>query len=119
MQTVSGRTAGTAGVTGRGPAPRGRCYGHQPRLRPVLHAGKTLEERIASGEFGDTGGSTKEKITRPVRKMLAQEPTGFGEHPPPQLAIVLAPARPACRLWVRWPRLHVGAVKARADGGTT
>jgi hypothetical protein len=37
-----------------------------------------LEARIASGEFTDTG-STKEKITRPLRKALAEEPTGVGE----------------------------------------
>jgi hypothetical protein len=37
-----------------------------------------LEARIMSGEFTDTG-STKEKITRPIRKALADEPTGVGE----------------------------------------
>ena len=40
--------------------------------------GENLEDRIASGEFTDTG-STKERLTRPVRKVLAQDPSGFGE----------------------------------------
>lgn len=40
--------------------------------------GENLEERIASGEFDDSG-STKEKITRPVRKLLAKDPLGPGE----------------------------------------
>ena len=37
----------------------------------------SLDERIASGEFDDSG-STKEKITRPLRKALAKEPFGVG-----------------------------------------
>lgn len=37
-----------------------------------------LSERILSGEFTDSG-STKEKLTRPVRKLLAQDPVGIGE----------------------------------------
>ena len=37
----------------------------------------SLDERIASGEFDDSG-STKEKMTRPLRKMLAKEPLGIG-----------------------------------------
>jgi len=37
----------------------------------------SLNERIASGEFDDSG-STKEKMTRPLRKMLAKEPFGIG-----------------------------------------
>jgi hypothetical protein len=37
-----------------------------------------LSERILSGEFTDSG-STKEKLTRPVRKLLAQDPVGVGE----------------------------------------
>jgi hypothetical protein len=37
-----------------------------------------LGNRILSGEFTDSG-STKEKLTRPVRKFLAQDPTGIGE----------------------------------------
>jgi beta-ring hydroxylase len=41
-------------------------------------AGEDLDSRIASGEFSDAG-STKEKVTRPVRKALAQDPTGVGE----------------------------------------
>lgn len=38
-----------------------------------------LEARIMSGEFTDAG-STKEKMTRPLRKALADEPTGVGEN---------------------------------------
>lgn len=37
-----------------------------------------LQKRILSGEFTDSG-STKEKLTRPVRKILAQDPVGVGE----------------------------------------
>ncbi len=37
----------------------------------------SLEERIASGEFTDAG-STKERLTRPLRRALAADPTGLG-----------------------------------------
>lgn len=40
--------------------------------------GNSLEDRIASGEFSDNG-STKEKLTRPIRKILAQDPIGAGK----------------------------------------
>jgi hypothetical protein len=40
--------------------------------------GENLDQRILSGEFTDAG-STKEKLTRPVRKLLAQDPVGAGE----------------------------------------
>lgn len=46
-----------------------------------------LSERILSGEFTDSG-STKEKLTRPVRKLLAQDPVGIGR----LMALVLARA---------------------------
>eukprot|EP00798_Chlamydomonas_sp_ICE-L_P019303 gene19303-25951_t len=36
-----------------------------------------LEQRIKAGEFGDVG-STKEQLTRPIRKLLAADPTGLG-----------------------------------------
>ncbi len=41
----------------------------------------SLDARIAAGEFGDVeGGSTKEKLTRPIRKLLAvSDPLGLGE----------------------------------------
>ncbi len=39
----------------------------------------SLDERILSGEFTDSG-STKEKITRPLRKLLAKDPVGLGEY---------------------------------------
>ena len=38
---------------------------------------KSLDERILSGEFGDKG-STKERMSRPLRKFLASDPTGLG-----------------------------------------
>ena len=43
--------------------------------------GTDLDERILSGEFTDSG-STKEKLTRPVRKLLAQDPVGVGTWEP-------------------------------------
>lgn len=39
--------------------------------------GENLDDRIASGEFDDSG-STKEKLTRPLRKVLAKDPLGIG-----------------------------------------
>ena len=46
-----------------------------------------INSRILSGEFTDSG-STKEKLTRPIRKALAQDPVGIGERlrPPATLA---------------------------------
>jgi hypothetical protein len=55
-----------------------------------------INSRILSGEFTDAG-STKEKLTRPIRKALAQDPVGIGE----------------CLIWD--PRLHWAAV---GRGGT-
>lgn len=40
--------------------------------------GDDINSRILSGEFTDSG-STKEKLTRPIRKALAQDPVGIGE----------------------------------------
>jgi hypothetical protein len=56
--------------------------GNDKNGKPLLGGrsfGENLEERIASGEFDDSG-STKEKITRPVRKLLAKDPLGPGNH---------------------------------------
>lgn len=39
--------------------------------------GSDLDARIESGEFGDVG-STKEQLTRPIRKALANDPLGIG-----------------------------------------
>eukprot|EP00877_Chromochloris_zofingiensis_P008598 jgi/Chrzof1/3992/Cz13g16110.t1_CYP97A1[v5.2] len=74
------------------------CLIGNVRRTPPLHrtcassddpskAGKStnLDERIFSGEFTDSG-STKERLTRPVRKLLAQDPTGIGRW----LALLLA-----------------------------
>lgn len=40
-------------------------------------SGGSLDKRILSGEFTDEG-STKEKLTRPLRKALAKDPVGPG-----------------------------------------
>ena len=40
---------------------------------------QSLDDRIASGEFSDVG-STKEQMTRPLRRLLARDPVGIGEH---------------------------------------
>ena len=53
--------------------PRGGDDGGVPKQPPAL---SSLDDRIQSGEF--TEGSTKEQITRPVRKILAQDPVGIG-----------------------------------------
>jgi len=45
----------------------------------VKKPNQSLEDRIASGEFDDSG-STKERMTRPLRKVLAKDPLGIGEH---------------------------------------
>ncbi|GLC45871.1 hypothetical protein PLESTB_001447900 [Pleodorina starrii] len=42
-------------------------------LIPLRAKGQNLDERIESGEFTDAG-STKEKLTRPLRQALAKEP---------------------------------------------
>ncbi|KAK9917377.1 hypothetical protein WJX75_003717 [Coccomyxa subellipsoidea] len=47
--------------------------------------GRSLDERMASGEFTDRG-STKERLTRPVRKILAKDPVGPGRGLAYQLA---------------------------------
>lgn len=57
---------------------------HGPMLRPTdwlgfgnKKKGSDLDARIESGEFGDVG-STKEQLTRPIRKALANDPLGIG-----------------------------------------
>lgn len=71
-----------------------------PAARPPA-AGNSLEDRIASGEFTDAG-STKEKLTRPLRRILAKDPVGPGGSAGPALC--------GC-----WPARFVGA--AAFDGG--
>lgn len=82
------RTRGPAA----GPAARRTPIGVRQPVRIVTRAadgngpakpaaggdGGSLDDRIAAGEFSDTG-STKERLTRPVRKLLAQDPVGIGE----------------------------------------
>ncbi|GIL92956.1 hypothetical protein Vretimale_13020 [Volvox reticuliferus] len=64
----------------------GKLFG----LIPSRTKGENLFERIESGEFTDTG-STKEKMTRPLRQALAKEPL-FGR----------AVARTLAELGRRW-----------------
>jgi hypothetical protein len=40
--------------------------------------GKDLDARIAAGEFSGDAGSTKEQLTRPLRRVLAADPLGIG-----------------------------------------
>lgn len=56
----------------------------QPRPAPKLvgamsisPSGSNLDARISSGEFTDAG-STKEKLSRPVRQILAKDKLGPG-----------------------------------------
>jgi len=58
----------------------------QPANRSIPNNSQSdLDDRIMSGEFTDSG-STKEKITRPIRKMLAKDPLGPGRAVAYQLA---------------------------------
>ena len=85
---------GAASTSGRPAiqAPSNRLHA-APRViapvgrRVVAHANEdgsnkidadSLAERIASGQYTDSG-STKEKITRPLRQALAKDPLGLGE----------------------------------------
>lgn len=56
-------------------APDSKSVVNDPELKKKAD---DLSERILSGEFTDSG-STKEKLTRPVRKLLAQDPVGVGK----------------------------------------
>ena len=54
------------------------CAGVPPsRSRLLLRPAGSLEDRIAAGEFTDAG-STKERLTRPLRRILAKDPIGPG-----------------------------------------
>jgi beta-ring hydroxylase len=62
--------------------------------------GENLEDRIASGEFDDSG-STKEQLLRPLRKLLAKDTLGPGEaqaRPRPTLSLLPRPAADHPRL---------------------
>ena len=50
----------------------------RPHLVGALAVDSSLDDRISSGEFTDAG-STKERATRPVRKLLAKDRGGPGE----------------------------------------
>ena len=58
-------------------APRAAESDSKPTINLGNPSGQDLDARISSGEFTDSG-STKEKLTRPVRKVLAQDPVGIG-----------------------------------------
>ncbi|KAL6779702.1 CYP97A5 [Auxenochlorella protothecoides x Auxenochlorella symbiontica] len=65
-----------------GMAPQGGPHGHPSWVTsasPFRAEDQSidLDSRIASGEFSDTG-STKERLTRPLRKALAKDPIGPG-----------------------------------------
>ncbi len=53
-----------------------RAAGEEPKKEAAESS--ALDDRIAAGEFSDVG-STKERMTRPLRKVLAQDPVGIGE----------------------------------------
>ena len=74
----------------------GNGNGAQPRPKPVklvgdyepasipledVGASQSLDERISSGEFTDVG-STKDRLIRPIRELLARDPFGPGRHLP-------------------------------------
>ena len=48
-----------------------------PRLIGAIAFDAALDDRISSGEFTDAG-STKERVTRPVRKFAAVDRLGLG-----------------------------------------
>jgi hypothetical protein len=60
-------------------------------------------QRIASGEFTDAG-STKERLTRPLRNMLAKDRIGPGERgaAPPSTHTVSAGAALSSQQWSVW-----------------
>lgn len=66
--------------------------------------GGSLDVRIMSGEFTD-GGSTKERITRPLRKVLAKDRGGPGEHAARHMMQDCK-----CNLVLHVPALHVNMV---------
>lgn len=45
--------------------------------KPDASSASKLDERILSGEFTEEG-STRERLTRPIRKLLAKDPIGPG-----------------------------------------
>jgi hypothetical protein len=67
------RRAPAAAAAG-GPGPRD---GGPPGGDGGSSGARSLDERIASGEFDDSG-STKERLTRPLRRALAKDPLGPG-----------------------------------------
>lgn len=52
--------------------------GESDEERRIREQQEALQQRILSGEFTDAG-STKERMTRPLRQALAQDPIGIGK----------------------------------------
>ncbi len=88
---MAGLQASTSSFTGSqlprwAPSRRAQAGGRRQQLqvsaqssdeKKLLKKGGSLDERIASGEFTDAG-STKERLTRPLRRALAKDPVGPG-----------------------------------------
>ena len=69
----------TARVAARQQMGVAAAAGHEqdPKPSDTTKSYDALEARIASGEFTDAG-STKERLTRPLRRLLAKDPLGPG-----------------------------------------
>jgi hypothetical protein len=68
----AGHTVAAAAAAAASASPRAALAGASDP-----EAASALDDRISSGEFTDAG-STKERISRPVRKFLALDPLGPG-----------------------------------------
>jgi hypothetical protein len=69
----AGHTAAAGASAPPPPSPRAALAGASDP-----EAASALDDRISSGEFTDAG-STKERMSRPVRKFFALDPVGPGE----------------------------------------
>ena len=69
----AGHTAAAGASAPPPPSPRATLAGASDP-----EAASALDDRISSGEFTDAG-STKERMSRPVRKFFALDPVGPGE----------------------------------------
>ena len=73
MHDGADKSAVDAGHAAPPPSPRATLAGASDP-----EAASALDDRISSGEFTDAG-STKERISRPVRKFFALDPVGPGK----------------------------------------
>jgi hypothetical protein len=69
--------ARASGVASRPTLPRRIVVVKAENENSEPKATSSLDDRIAAGEFTDVG-STKERLTRPIRRVLAQDPVGAG-----------------------------------------